>query len=143
MVFWSNFYQAAFRQSAYWRPSLSMPSLSRLVTSAETSPVTKSQMAATCCLKSTPPSFATREGFVVTPSTKPSAEPSRISSSLQCQEKTASDFPFPVHRRDTCAPLAPPLISQPNQSANVSPDSCLVTTLLPPVHASVPLACLV
>src|SRR5947209_18273794 len=36
-------------------------------------------MAAMCCLKSTPPSFATREGLVVTPSAMPSDAASRIS----------------------------------------------------------------
>src|ERR1043165_342603 len=72
---------------AYSRPSRSIPSVSRLVTSAETSPSTISQMAATCARKSTPPSLATSEGFVVTPSTKPSAAPSRISSRFAVSRK--------------------------------------------------------
>src|SRR5258705_7644711 len=63
----------------YSRPSRSMPSVSWLVTSAETGPWTISQMAAICCLKSTPPSLAISEGLVVTPSAIPNEAPSRIS----------------------------------------------------------------
>src|SRR6267142_3559558 len=66
----------------YSRPSRNMPSVSRLVTSAETGPCTISQIAAMCCLKSTPPSLAMRDGLVVTPSARPNELASRISFRL-------------------------------------------------------------
>src|SRR5919202_3114476 len=79
---------------AYSRPSRSMPSASRLVTSAETSPRTISQMAATCARKSAAPSLATSEGLVVTPSTTPSAAPSRISFRFAVSRKNfINDLP--------------------------------------------------
>src|ERR1041384_5805400 len=78
---------------AYSSPSRTMPSLSWLVTSAETGPWTISQIAAMCFLKSTSPSFAISDGFVVTPSASPSDAPSRIS------------FKFAVSRKNFIARL--------------------------------------
>src|SRR5690348_13157733 len=57
-----------------------MPLTSSAVTSAEMSPLTIAHIFARCSLKSPLPSFATSEGFVVTPSMSPSSLHSRISS---------------------------------------------------------------
>src|SRR5687768_13435486 len=88
----------------YSRPSRTIPSLSWLVTSAETGPWTISQIAAMCCLKSTFPSFAIREGLVVTPSARPNAAPSRISLRFAVSRKnfiaknSSQKMPHQTHR---------------------------------------------
>jgi hypothetical protein len=74
----------------YSRPSRSMPSRSRLVTSADTSLCTISQIIAIYYLKSTLPSLAINEEFVVTPLITPSSAASRISFRLAISIKISS-----------------------------------------------------
>ena len=71
----------------YSCPSRSMPSVSSLVHSADTGPLTISQIAAMCSLKSTLPSLEISEGLVVTPSAIPKDTASRISSRLAVSRK--------------------------------------------------------
>jgi hypothetical protein len=71
----------------YSWPSRSIPSVSSLVHSADTGPLTISQIAAMCSSNSTLPSFAINEGLVVTPSAIPKAAASRISLRLALSRK--------------------------------------------------------